>query len=543
MSLWLASVASRNAAPRAQHVESSHKNWRFAHRLALLGLVALFALLQWKFAWSCDDSFISFRYARNFARGAGLLYNLGEAPPVEGYTNFLWVLFLTPFEALGADVPLVAKWTSALCGCALVLLVARVLTTRFGASRATWCALIAFASLPPLAVWSTSGLETMPFALALFGAFAALHAPRPKTALAACAAALAVLLRADGFVAVTFVLAASAAGAGLREDRAALRAIALAAATVVVVLVGHLLWRHSYYGAWQPNTARVKVEFGALAFERGLRYVATFVVSFPALLIMLALASPGARAPRDPFGLTALAVVVGVCAYVIAIGGDFMAMGRFLVPALPFAALAFAAGLARLGAQRAWLGFAATGACVALSLPVAFGVEIAPQALRERLAYRWSADVVRSEYEQWRLMSLQVQRWVYVGRALRLRTQPGESLMQGTIGAIGYYSELVIHDPFGLVNRDEFAASSAAERASPGHQRRVPFATILAKQPTYLDAAIVPRERRDLGLRDALKPGGELFDVARPEYVEIADVPGLSAAQVLRLVRYVPRKR
>ena len=34
-----------------------------------------------------DDRFIGFRYSRNFARGNGLVYNVGER--VEGYTSFL----------------------------------------------------------------------------------------------------------------------------------------------------------------------------------------------------------------------------------------------------------------------------------------------------------------------------------------------------------------------------------------------------------------------------------------------------------------------
>src|SRR5262245_49032609 len=39
-------------------------------------------------AWLADDAFISFRYARNWAEGQGLVWNPGER--VEGYTNFLW---------------------------------------------------------------------------------------------------------------------------------------------------------------------------------------------------------------------------------------------------------------------------------------------------------------------------------------------------------------------------------------------------------------------------------------------------------------------
>ena len=38
--------------------------------------------------WLSDDAFISFRYAKHWSEGHGLVYNIGEW--VEGYTNLLW---------------------------------------------------------------------------------------------------------------------------------------------------------------------------------------------------------------------------------------------------------------------------------------------------------------------------------------------------------------------------------------------------------------------------------------------------------------------
>ena len=42
--------------------------------------------------WLSDDAFISFRYAKNWSEGHGLVYNVGEW--VEGYTNLLWTLWI-----------------------------------------------------------------------------------------------------------------------------------------------------------------------------------------------------------------------------------------------------------------------------------------------------------------------------------------------------------------------------------------------------------------------------------------------------------------
>lgn len=505
--------------------------------VACAAAAAVHAALAWRFRWLCDDAYISFRYARNLARGLGLVYNPGEDPRVEGYSNFLWVLFLAPFEAFGGQAPRAAMWTSAACGVATIVVLGRLLSTRTAGALPALGALAFAATLPPLACWATSGLETMPFTLALFGAFAALHGQRPRTAAACVAAVAAVLLRADGALFVGLVVATSLAVAWMRRERPLARAAWIAGAAAFAATVAHVLWRHHYYGAWEPNTARVKVELSAMVLERGVNYVATFALSFPAAAIALALSGAALRSPRDPLGAAALAVVAATVSYSIVLGGDFMAMGRFLVPCLPFLALALGIALARVPRPVALI---APALSVALSLAGAAGLEPVPRDVRTRFEFRYSSEDTPSEFEQWIKMRQQSRRWAATGRALARHGAPGESLMLGTIGAIGYHSGLVIHDPFGLVNREEFAQETADERRSPGHQRRVPFATFLAKRPTYLDALLVPRDAPMAALRDVFRPGGELYEVSRPEWLDASGIPGAPPDHVLRRIRYVP---
>jgi hypothetical protein len=54
-------------------------------------LFILMLVYVWNF--TIDDAFISFRYSEHLANGFGLVWNIGQAP-VEGYTNFLWVLII-----------------------------------------------------------------------------------------------------------------------------------------------------------------------------------------------------------------------------------------------------------------------------------------------------------------------------------------------------------------------------------------------------------------------------------------------------------------
>jgi arabinofuranosyltransferase len=77
----------------------------------LFGLVLPAMLLcanMWRVhGFTVDDSYISFRYARNLARGLGLVYNAGEH--IEGYTNFFWTVLLAGGIRIGLDPVLLAK--------------------------------------------------------------------------------------------------------------------------------------------------------------------------------------------------------------------------------------------------------------------------------------------------------------------------------------------------------------------------------------------------------------------------------------------------
>src|SRR5262249_51403078 len=110
--------------------------------------------------WVQDDAYVSFRYARNFVHGNGLVYNVGDY--VEGYTNFLSTMLSAVPLATGSQDPLdfmpVAGgvlWA----GCYLLLL---WLSFVFFA-EGIWIAPLA---LVPLAyhwsynMWFFSGMET-----------------------------------------------------------------------------------------------------------------------------------------------------------------------------------------------------------------------------------------------------------------------------------------------------------------------------------------------------------------------------------------------
>src|SRR6266550_3321989 len=82
------------------------RRWHFVLGLVLPSMLLVLNMVRVR-AFTVDDAYISYRYARNFARGLGLVYNPGER--IEGYTNFLWTLLIGFGFKLHLDPEAVAK--------------------------------------------------------------------------------------------------------------------------------------------------------------------------------------------------------------------------------------------------------------------------------------------------------------------------------------------------------------------------------------------------------------------------------------------------
>jgi hypothetical protein len=75
-------------------IQEFFSRWKFHFGAATIvcGAFAVFGV--WSFqAWSLTpaSTFISLRYAEHIRHGAGLVWNIGEIPPIEGYVNPLWI--------------------------------------------------------------------------------------------------------------------------------------------------------------------------------------------------------------------------------------------------------------------------------------------------------------------------------------------------------------------------------------------------------------------------------------------------------------------
>ncbi len=237
--------------------------------IAALLLVLLIIHIS-KYFFLCDDAFISFRYAKNFANGLGLVFNPGER--VEGYTNFLWVIILSFFSLLGIAPDQSANILSICLSISLFALFCFFNWKIFATRKYDYFVLLGplfVASNRTYAVWSTSGLETALFSILIFGSVIMLVRSLDDTRylrLSAILFSLAALTRPEGillfasFFGFYFLLT--------KKDKPAITSIARAALIFVCIIGAHFIFRYLYYGYPLPNTYYAKVTGGWFASRR-----------------------------------------------------------------------------------------------------------------------------------------------------------------------------------------------------------------------------------------------------------------------------------
>lgn len=457
-----------------------------------------YALLVRRFWFVCEDAFISFRYARNWAAGLGLRYNLGNEPPVEGYTNFLWMAICAVIELFGGDIELWPALIDFACGSVLLYLIFRALRVSCGlnlpvAALATLC----LGCFPPYALWSSSGLETMPLALVVFLTFERLILRQPSAApVAAGLAGLATaLMRADG-IAWAVLIGLLALLSELLGGRRGRRSIALYFAIVGVGFTIYYACRYAYFGEWLPNTAYAKMGLSEPFLLRSARCLLTFFVAFLTPLMLF----PGAVAawrvaPRAKSVPVILMVLVSL-AYCFLAGGDWMPMGRLLIHGL----VVFNAILLGWLLQGLWdrrgrgpaMALTTAAVVIGLGLLPAFDKHVAPLSVRNKLHFRHNVTFYRSEYEQWFVMERNADKYRAIGKTLKTNTNHGDSIVMMPIGYIGYYSDLYIYDQNGLVTPEVARHPAGDELKSPGHDKQVDYTFFLKDRPTWILPRFLP---------------------------------------------------
>ncbi len=362
------------------------------HVVALLALVAL-AVAGWREYWFLtDDAFITFRYIdHHHLRGWGYTWNPPPFAPVEGYSNFLWMVLLegvwrvTGVEPPRACNPLSLAFGLGTLAVGFVMAYRAPLPARLAPARfwLAWLACLGAVVNRTFLMWMSSGLETSLFVLCVTAWVAlALESGRRRTpALLASTCALAsaaALTRPDGLLLVAASVAIAAWLAWRSGTARARRGMAAALAPLLAV-AAHLAWRRSTYGEWVPNTYYAK--HVAPWPESGVRYAASFALEYalwaPGLVALAALTRWRRRAPRDEGAppeapvvpvLVAATLLAHFAYYTLLIGGDhfeYRVYAQWVM--LGLVGVVAALGRSAMAPRHA---LAALGLCVAASIPL-----------------------------------------------------------------------------------------------------------------------------------------------------------------------------
>lgn len=133
-----------------------------------IGIIIFTILLAYIWNLTVDDAFISFRYAMHLAQGYGLVWNIGGTP-VEGYSNFLWVLIFAILSYLKLDLILASKIIGLLSVFGILVFYWKFLRNIFQERKSALLgfgiAAALFLANPATAMHTVAGLETMLYTL------------------------------------------------------------------------------------------------------------------------------------------------------------------------------------------------------------------------------------------------------------------------------------------------------------------------------------------------------------------------------------------
>jgi len=307
-----------------------------------------------------DDAMISMKYAQNFAAGNGLVWNPGEY--VEGYTNFLWVVWMSVLHLLPfheSKISMLVSLTGAII-LILNLLVVKSLAAKVSENSFTviFISLVFTAFYYGLIFWTLRGMEVgiitllTTYSMLLIFRLQDFCSSRNYIKLIAALTSI-LLLRSDGVVLVIFFLVCFLITVkSMSRKKNFLRL----AGIMLLVIAAHTLFRFIYYDDLLPNTYYLKLA-GIPYYDRLYRGTDTFLNIFlsrllplviPVVLFLIFFRREFEK--RKVYCLSGLFIVS--CFYSVFVGGDSWEWmpyaNRFITVSIPSLIILFALSAEKL---------------------------------------------------------------------------------------------------------------------------------------------------------------------------------------------------
>ncbi|EJL75960.1 ArnT family glycosyltransferase [Chryseobacterium populi] len=295
-----------------------------------------------------DDSLISLRYAQRFIDGKGLSWNDGD--PVEGYSNFLWILGVSFLGQLGIDLIMAARILGLLCSVGIIWLIISFFAKQNIKKKYVFLGVILLVTTPCFAIWAIGGLEQPLYALLITLILTEVIRIINENSLKriyylSVWLGLLAITRPDGFLFTTitsvFLLFIK------RNHKTDFIKITFAVAVIPsLFLLAQLIFRYTYYGELVPNTALVKVKITFYHIIRGIFYhvkafLGTLVISSLGIYLLLVLVFKR----KNAVGIFLLLNILAWTSYVSLVGGDIFPGYRHYEIVLIFLVFAVIIGL------------------------------------------------------------------------------------------------------------------------------------------------------------------------------------------------------
>nr|MBN2278922.1 hypothetical protein [candidate division Zixibacteria bacterium] len=386
--------------------------------ILITAIIIYFILVAVVWDYSIDDAFVTFRYAEHLADGHGLVFNIGEKP-VEGYSNFLWLLILALVYKLGLATYLTAK----ILGIALFLVSALIWFFLFCRTEGyLWLIGPLLLITPYTSFWAVSGLELGLHAMLLAGAVFSLFR---KSLWSIPFTSALVMTRSEG--AVIGLILIMVRWLTDREGKKAATKLYIINLIFLVITFGALaIFRLSVFGYPMPNTFYAKSSFSIISLielGRPLLYFLPLTVLFLYGLIPLI-----RKSGETSEAATAIFVWLGM-AVISCLASPVMNFNsRYMIAFLPFflmVALMSLEHFSRPNVIRAFLMVSV----ISLLIPI--------------------SAVLQTVSQEREIMAAQSNLIDY------LKRQPDEIMVSLTdVGRVPYYTVAKYNDIWGLVSED-----------------------------------------------------------------------------------------
>ena len=449
-----------------------------------------------------DDAMISMRYAKHLAQGHGLVWNIGE-PPVEGFTNFGWTLymaFLHLFPFTASKISLMVMLTAMMILLANIMVVFKItetLTPEYNYAPAFSALITAFYF--PLVFWSLRGMEvgllTLLVNLALLLVIS--HLPshsyhsgtlrravpgKNKNLLVGIILALAILIRVDAIISAALIVFYLL----IKNKRDAI----VPMITIIITTLAIFYFQKIYFGDFLPTTYYQKVT-GFSSFERvkhGVLVFNQFATRDTLLLFLFSLASLFFyRLQRNREAQLLLGIFVAQCIYSIYVGGDYAepetnAANRFITQGMPALIILFSWMTNRIlsdlkiALPRSTLSNPKVNPAVPLALIILIIVSGEP----------W----INYAIDNAPLLKADIRR-VKLGLLIAENTSPEAVIAVHAAGQIPYFSDRTTIDLLGL-NDPDVAKSAGHGEFYPGHNKWDYAYSITQLQPDLIADNFAP---------------------------------------------------